>query len=166
VGPTAFNRPAKNALENLRPQHILEALFVPQVDSAGGKNSFEEAEENGRRYYILTVFQAGDGEAMFPLRKIWFDRANLDVARLQTYGPKGNYIEGVDYSGYQDFEGTRYPSLIQITRPVEDYRLGIAIQKAAFNKDIPPDKFELKKPEGAELIDLSAKSQPEVDHGK
>ncbi len=166
VGPTAFTRPAKNALENLRPQHILDALLVPQVDEAHERLSFEEAEENGRRYYVLTVFQPGDGEAMFPLRKVWFDRTNLDVARLQTYGPKGDYIEGVDYSGYQDFEGTRYPSQIQITRPVEDYRLGIVIQKATFNQEIAPDKFELKKPDGAELVDLSALSQPEVDHGK
>ena len=166
VGPTAFTRPAKNALENLRPQHILDALLVPQVDGSHEKLAFEEAEENGRRYYVLTVFQPEEGAALFPLRKVWFDRTNLDVARLQTYDPKGSYIEGVDYSAYQDFQGTRYPSQIKITRPVEDYRLGIVIQKANFNQEITPDKFELKKPDGAELIDLSASSQLEAEHGK
>ncbi len=32
VGKTAFRRPSKNSLENLRPQHILEALLIPPVD--------------------------------------------------------------------------------------------------------------------------------------
>ncbi len=165
-GSTAFTRPAKNSLENIRPQHILEALLVPPIDAAKDKLAFEEAEEAGRRFYVLTIFQSGEGETVFPLRKMWFDRSNLDVARLQLYGPKGNYIEDVRYSNYQDYAGTRYPSLIQIARPVEDYSLAIAIQKATFNQEITPDKFELKKPEGADLVELSVLSEPEVEHGK
>lgn len=166
VGKTSFTRPAKNALENLRPQHILDALMVQPIDPARDKFSFEEAEDNGRRYYVLTVFQPGAAAAMFPQRKIWFDGSSLDEARLQSYGPRGNYIEDVQYSNYQDFQGTRYPTLIQITRPVEDYRLAITILKAAFNQEITPDKFELKKPDGAQLVELSAVAQPEDDHGK
>lgn len=166
VGKTSFTRPAKNALENLRPQHILDALLVPRIDAAREKYSFEESEDSGHRYDVLTVFQPGATAAMFPQRKIWFDRSNLDEARLQSYGPKGNYIEDVQYSNYQDFQGTRYPTLIQITRPVEDYRLTITIQKAVFNQEITPDKFELKKPDGSELVELSAVAPPEDDHGK
>ncbi len=166
VGPTAFTRPAKNALENLRPQHILDALFVPPINGTQEKFSYEEAEESGRRYYVLTVFPPGDGAAMYPLRKVWFDRSDLDVARLQSYGPKGNYIEDVRYYDYRDFQGTRYPTRIEISRPVEDYRLGITIVKATFNQEIAPEKFELKKPDGAELVELSALGQSEVEHGK
>ena len=166
VGKTSFTRPAKNALENLRPQHILDAMLVQRIDRARDKYSFEEAEDSGRRYYVLTVFQPGTTAAMFPQRKIWFDRSDLDEARLQSYGPSGNYIEDVQYSNYQNFQGTRYPALIQITRPVEDYRLTITIQKAVFNQEITPDKFELKKPDGAELVELSAVAKPEDDHGK
>src|SRR5208283_1894218 len=33
VGKTSLRRPAKNALENLRPQHILQALIVPPIDA-------------------------------------------------------------------------------------------------------------------------------------
>jgi outer membrane lipoprotein-sorting protein len=115
---------------------------------------------------VLTVFQPGDGAELFPLRKFWFDRSNLDVARMQSYGPKGRYTEDVQYSNFKDFQGTRYPAQIQITRPVEDYRLAITIQKATFNQEITPDKFELKKPEGSELVELSAVARPEVDNGK
>lgn len=166
VGPTALTHPSKNALENMRPQHILDALLMPPIDRAKEKLSYEEAEENSHRYYVLTVFQPGDGEKLFPLRKVWFDRSNLDVAQMQLYGPKGSYTEDVQYSDYEDFQGTHFPAQIQITRPVEDYRLAITIQKATFNQEITPDKFELKKPEGAELVELSAVVRPEVDHGK
>ncbi len=34
VGKTDFHRPAKNSLENLRPQHILDALLVPGIVKA------------------------------------------------------------------------------------------------------------------------------------
>src|SRR5579862_5803978 len=33
VGSTALNRPSKKPLENLRPQHIVEALFWPEFTS-------------------------------------------------------------------------------------------------------------------------------------
>ena len=166
VGKTSVTRPAKNALENLRPQHILDALLVQPIDPARDKFSFEKAEDGGRRYYVLTVFQPGVAAILFPQRKIWFDRSNLDAARLQSYGPQGDYLEDVQYSNFQDFQGTRYPTLIQITRPVEDYRLAITILKAVFNQEITPDKFELKKPDGSELVELSAMTPPEDDHGK
>ena len=37
IGKTTFHHPAKNALENLRPQHILQALIVPPIDR-GARN--------------------------------------------------------------------------------------------------------------------------------
>jgi len=166
VGPTTFTRPAKNALENLRPQHILDALLIPPIDPAREKFSYEQAEEGGRRFYVLTVFQAEGADGMFPLRKVWFDRTNLDVARLQIYGPQGAYLEDAQYSDYQDFQGTRFPAAIRITRPIDDYGLAITIQKAVFNQEIAPEKFELKKPDGAELVELSAVAQAEDEHGK
>lgn len=166
VGKTAFTRPAKNALENLRPQHILEALLVPPIDGAAEKFSFEEMEDAGHRYYVLTMFQSGTAGAMFPERKVWFDRSALDIARMQTYGPQGSYTEDIHYSDYQDFQGTHYPSRVQIARPIDDYGLVISIQKAVFNQEITPEKFELKKPDGAQLVELSEPGHAESEHGK
>ncbi|MFB3920238.1 MAG: hypothetical protein ACE145_00870 [Terriglobia bacterium] len=152
VGETSFRRPSKNSLENLRPQHILDALIVPGIDPEREKYILEEAEEAGRRYYVVSVLDpGGDGELALR-RKVWFDRTTLDVSRLQLYGPKGSYIEDVHYSGDQDFQGVRYPTRIEITRPIEDYRLAITVQKATFNEPIGAEKFDLKKPEGADLV--------------
>ena len=166
VGKTNLRRPAKNALENLRPQHILDALLIPPMDSNREKYFREEAEENGRRYYVLTFLTTNDEGELGLNRKVWFDRATLGIARLQFYGPGGAYLEDVRYSDYQDFQGVKYPSRIELSRPAEDYRLTITILKASFNQPIEPEKFELKKPDSAQLVELSLASRPEEPRGQ
>jgi outer membrane lipoprotein-sorting protein len=165
VGKTSIRRAAKNALENLRPQHILDALLLPPIDPAREKYFRAEAEEYGRRYYVLT-FVSVDGEGQLSLnRKVWFDRATLEIVRLQLYGAEGTYLEDVHYSAYQDFQGMRYPTRIELSRPAEDYRLTVSILKATFNQPIEPEKFELKKPDSAQLVELSLQSRPEEPRG-
>jgi outer membrane lipoprotein-sorting protein len=166
VGKTEFRRPAKNSLENLRPQHILEALLVPSMDATRDKYVLEEAEEGGRRYYVVTVLEPREDGELSLKRKVWFDRSRLEVVRLQLYGPHGAYLEDVAYSRYEDYQTIRYPSRIEINRPVEDYRLSITIVKATFNQPIAPEKFELPKPAGAELVELGAARGPEVPRGQ
>jgi len=166
VGKTEFRRPAKNSLENLRPQHILEALLVPSMDSSRDKYVLEEAQEGWQRYYVVMVLEPREDGELALRRKVWFDRSSLEVARLQIYGPQGAYLEDVHYSGYQDFQAVRYPSRIEIDRPIEDYRLAITMVKATFNQPIAREKFELQKPEGAELVELGAARGPEVPRGQ
>jgi outer membrane lipoprotein-sorting protein len=166
VGKTMFRRPAKNALENLRPQHILDALLLPAIDPARDKYVREEAEDAGRRYYVVTVLESGADGALSLKRKIWFDRSTLEIARLQIYGPQGAYIEDVHYSAYQNFQEVQYPTRIEVRRPIEDYRLAITILKATFNQPISPEKFELKKPESAQLVELSAAAPGEEPRGQ
>ena len=165
VGKTNFRRPAKNSLENLRPQHILEALLVPPLDASHEKWSLEEAEEGGHRFYVITVVDSA-GEEIRLKRKAWFDRTDLELVRVQFYESDGVYVEDVHYSVYQDFQGISYPSHIEVTRPVEDYRLAITILKATFNQPIEPEKFILNKPEGVQLVDLAAKTEQEKPRGQ
>ena len=154
VGKTDFRRAAKNSLENLRPQHILDALLVPGIDPEKEKYLAEESEDGAQRFYVISVVESAEGGELALKRKVWFERANLDLARLQLYGPHGTYLEDVRYAAYQDFGGVNFPSRIEITRPVEDYRLVIQVEKATFNQPIAAEKFELQKPEGAELVEL------------
>lgn len=156
VGRNSDERPAKTPLENMRPKHILDALLVPPLNPADDRCSFEEAEQENRRYYVLTVLRPGPSQEFFPERKVWFDRSDLNVSRLDLFGPKGAMIETVNYSAYQDYAGVPFPSEIKILRPAEDYRLSISIEKATFNAEITPDKFELKKPANAELVEVGA----------
>jgi outer membrane lipoprotein-sorting protein len=156
VGKTSLHRDSENKLENLRPQHILDAMIVPPVDLARERCYSEEAEEGDRRYYILTVLGVEPNGAFELKRKIWFDRSDLEIARLQLYEPSGRHMEDVQYSNFQNFEGTRYPGRILLKRPIEDYQLAITLEKVTLNQPIDPTKFTLKKPEGAQLVDLNA----------
>jgi outer membrane lipoprotein-sorting protein len=165
VGKTAFRRPTKNSLENLRPQHILEALLVPALDPSREKWLLEEAQEAGHRFYVVVIVEGTDGELQLK-RKAWFDRADLQLARMQFYESDGLYVEDVRYSAYQDFQGVSYPSHIEVVRPIEDYRLAITILKATFNQPIDADKFVLTQPPGTQLVDLNAKAQQENPSGQ
>src|ERR1700685_3024396 len=86
VGPVAAERAASKPIENLRPQHLLDALLWPEIRKEETV-LFEEFNDETARYYVLTVLRGGYRTEI--LRKIWFDRANLQVSRLQGYGPKG-----------------------------------------------------------------------------
>ncbi len=159
VGRTAAQRPTKSALENLRPQHILEALLIPPIDPNAERTVRYETEAGGRRYYVVQVLAQGvDGELNLK-RQIWVDRSDLQIDGLNFYGSQGIYLEGVKYADYQDFQGIRYPSRINVTRPVEDYGLVIRIEKATFNQPIAPEKFDLKQPPGVERVELSSFGQ-------
>lgn len=164
IGKTTFRRPAKNALENLRPQHISQALIVPPIDGEHETPSFrveDQSRTQRRRYYVVYIVEASGDRHATLRRKIWFDRADLELVRMQFYEPDGTYTEDVRYSYYQDFQGVHFPTHIEVSRPAEDYEVAITIEKAQFNEAIPPEKFDLKMPEGAELIDLSATEQEE-----
>lgn len=164
VGKTDFRRKTKTSLENLRPQHILDSLLVPKIDPEKEKYVVEEAEADAHRFYVISILEpAGDG-LLDLKRKIWFERANLDLARMQIYGQQGAYLQDVRYSAYQDFDGVHFPSRIEITRPAEDYRLVIRMVKATFNQPIAPEKFELNRPEGSELIELGKDVEEEGRH--
>jgi hypothetical protein len=166
VGNTTINRPAKNPLENLRPQHILEALFIAPLKLGEDQLAFEEEDTQPGRYYVVTELRSGSavGE-FFPVRKIWFDRSGLQVSRVQIFGPGGTIREDVHYFHYRNFGGIEYPAVIDLTRPVEDYRLHITIQKAIFDKPIEPQKFQLQKPKGAQEVKLSARRGGEANRG-
>ena len=99
-------------------------------------------------------------------RKVWFDRTDLELSRVQFYDVTGACTEDVQYSGYQDFAGTRYATHIKLDRPSDDYDVTLTVEKASFNQPIAAEKFELKKPDTAELVDLSAAKQEETPVGK
>src|ERR1700726_214691 len=86
VGSVALERVSDKPIENLRPQHLLDALLWPEVRKEESV-LFEEFNEETARSYVLTVLRGGYRTEI--LREIWFDRADLQVARLQSFGPHG-----------------------------------------------------------------------------
>jgi hypothetical protein len=160
VGSVALERTSGKPIENLRPQHLLEALLWPEIQK---KETvlFEEFNNEDARFYVITVLHGGYQTAI--LRKIWFDRADLQVARLQSFGPKGSLLSDVRLGDWQQVDvpagqaapsngANTFPRAIRILRPHDDYLLDLQILKITLNEDIPADRFKLEPPAGSELV--------------
>lgn len=172
VGSATLAHPSSKPIENLRPQHVLDAFFWSEIPS-GDPVLLEQFDATPNRYYILTALRrGGEGDAGAELeiaRKIWFDRADLSIARIQLYGPGGRLDSDISYSEWPAqgtapagaASGTQQPGTsatldfagdIRIMRPQDDYQLEIHITKLALNQPIAPDKFVLQQPPGSELV--------------
>jgi hypothetical protein len=161
-GPVALERASDKPIENLRPQHLLDALLWPEVRREETV-LFQEFNDENARFYVLTVLRGG--YRMEVLRTIWFDRSDLHVARIENYGPGGVLLSDVRFSDWQSLPPesihpapgasepiTTFPHAIVIDRPHDDYRLDLEVTKIALNEDIPADRFKLDQPSGSELV--------------
>ncbi|HJY85452.1 MAG TPA: hypothetical protein VKE24_01325 [Candidatus Acidoferrales bacterium] len=149
VGPATFERPAKKPIENLRPQHLLDALFWPELDLRQ-QVLFEEFNAEPARYYILTLIRGVS--RLEVVRKIWFDRAGLSLARIQLYAPGGRLVSDTRYADWQPVADVHYPREIRIARPHDDYQLEVRITQLTLNEAIAASRFDLEQPPGAELV--------------
>lgn len=155
VGPADLDRPAAKPIENLRPQHLLDALFWPTITDETPVLC-EEWNEPPERYYLLTVLRGyaePSGRRSFEIqRRVWFDRADLSIVRLEAYGPEGRLDSDVRYANWQAAGDLQYPRTIRIIRPHEDYQLEVHILKLELNETISADRFQLPQPPGSELV--------------
>jgi hypothetical protein len=166
MGQVTAERNSSKPIENLRPHHLLDALLWPEVRKEEPV-VLEEFNDETARYYVLTVLRGG--YRMEILRKVWFDRADLQVARLQSYGPKGILLSDIRLSDWEPLAsdpaqtgttagsaGTAavslFPRAIRIDRPHDDYRLELQLTKISVNEEIPADRFKLEQPAGSELV--------------
>jgi len=173
VGSVSLERASSKPIENLRPQHLLEALLWPEIRKQETV-LFEEFNEEIARYYVLTVLRGGYQTEI--LRKVWFDRSNLEIARLQSFGPRGFLNSDAHLSNWQPVDAPatdaasapaqQFPRSILLERPHDDYRLDLQISKIAVNADIPAERFTLEQPAGADVIHVgesSEENQPRQD---
>jgi outer membrane lipoprotein-sorting protein len=166
TGPANLERPSAKPIENLRPQHLTSAVFWDAIPD-DVPVLIEEAREAPSQYYVLTVVRlaseagtetnapensTGNAKNWEIARKIWFDRSDLSVVRIQTYGPGGKLDSDVRYAGWDSFGAVKYSRQISINRPAGDYSLQIGVIKLTANESISADHFVLKQPPGTELV--------------
>src|SRR2546423_1747443 len=156
VEPVAVERSSSKPIENLRPQHLLDALLWPEIRKEESVTLREYNEENAR-YYILTVLRGG--YLVEVLREIWFDRSELQVSRMLIFGPIGVLLSDVRLSDWQPSDAATsstaaalFPRAIRIERPHDDYKLDLRVTKVIMNEEIPAERFKLEQPAGAELV--------------
>ena len=147
----------KSSLSNLRPQIFLDGLFVDvsrHMDKATVKALFEEAVVGIHSYYVFSFFDTANAEPEL-LEKIWIDRTNLDVSRKQVFSREGRLETDVEYQDYHNEDGIRYPKVIVIHRPIEDFSVRLTFQQTTMNEKLDAKIFELPQPDGSELVQLT-----------
>jgi len=162
----------KQKLENLRPQHIYDALLLPEIGAdhiAVLENGYETVLDSKKHPvdqpdYELAVIEKGPN-GWFLSRKIEFSRNDLLPHRQQIYDQEGNVVTDAHYLEYKDYSGTQFPSNIQIERPREGYDIALSIVKLDLNKPLTDDKFVLEQPPGAAVVHLDQPSDPHEQKG-
>lgn len=172
---------AVNALSNLRPQHLTEALLVSPLQEQAGlalvRSEFYQEEADTRPqakagvrvvrgYYLLEeISQTVAGEAHL-LRRFWFDRiGGIRLARLQSFNDQGLLMTDVSYWDEKPFgEAGRFrlPSRIEITRPHDHYKLSIAYQAppgTTIDREYQPEAFVLENRWQLQEVDLDARQR-------
>ena len=150
VGRNTIEKPSENKLENLRPQHFLEALLVRPLEP-DEKVILENFTDEDNAFYILhVVHQSGSGQLQL-VRTIWFNRVDLRLARQILLDSAGNILTDARYSNWKDFDGVAFPKHIEINRPHDEYAVVLEVQKMDINKGISDDKFVLEQPAGTKL---------------
>jgi hypothetical protein len=166
VGSVANVRTSDKPIENLRPEHLLEAFLWPEIRN-GEEVLLEEFNTDTGRYYVLTILRGGYRTEI--LRKVWFDRSDLQVSRLENFAPKGLLMADIQLSDWRATDvagaGTAIPvaasgvspianfaHTIEINRPHDDYRLDLQVTKITINEPIAASRFQLLQPPGSELV--------------
>jgi hypothetical protein len=179
-GKSSSEAKTVNALSNLRPQHLTEALLISPVDGhASGvlyaKSEFFESEKDPvkpdsnkrvvRGYYLLDELQPGADNSARLLRRFWFDRVGgIRLARLQSFDEKGALLNDVTYGPLTKFgaEGAapQMPAKISLTRPQDHYKITITYQapeSLVLDHDYDADVFVLLNKWNLPEVDLDAK---------
>ena len=174
---------AVNALSNLRPQHLTDALLVSPIQNNDQssvtyvRSEFYQEEADSRPqaksgvrvvrgYYLLEeISEAAAGEARL-LRRFWFDRiGGIRLARLQSFNEQGLLMTDVSYWDEKPFGEAgrvRLPTRIEITRPHDHYKLSFAYQAppaTTIDREFQPEAFVLENRWQLPEVDLDARQR-------
>lgn len=164
TGSNQLTKISDNPLENLRPQVIYEAILMPEIDTRNEIAVLEQGRQQvvdeqahtsvSQPNYHIVVLRRDAGNTWHLYRKIYFNRADLQPYRQTIYDDSGAVATDVTYSGRQDYNGTEFPSLIEIVRPQEEYSIALKIIKLTLNEPLKPEQFQLEMPPGATITAL------------
>jgi outer membrane lipoprotein-sorting protein len=156
-------------LENLRPQHILDALLVREIDPANEiavlENSYEMVTDPKSKrdvqqpdYVLILIAKSESGWHLS--RKIIFSRIDLEPREQILYDKNGYIASDVHYRRFSNYDGVDFPNEIDIWRPQEEYNIDLTIEKLTLNQPLTDEQFALQLPTGAEVVRLDVPNAP------
>ena len=168
MGTNQISVPSENPLENLRPQHIFDALPLRAVDPQNeiavlesgteivkDPKTHQDAEQPD--YAVIVVRKEGDSWRLS--RKIVVSRVDLLPYRLLIYNRLGDVETDVHYGEYMNYSGIQFPTLIEIQRPIEEVGIVLNVAKMNMNETLRNEQFQLVQPPGVTLINLDEKNK-------
>jgi outer membrane lipoprotein-sorting protein len=165
VGRNDVVHPSRKPIENLRPQHIFDALLLHEVDPSNEIAVLEAGTETvidprskkpvEEATYVITIVRRNDSEWSLS-RRIVFSRTDLLPHRQIVYDKQGNIATDARYEKFTDYSGVMFPASIHITRPQEEYDILLSIVKLRLNEPLKDEQFALQQPPGSELVRLDA----------
>lgn len=149
TGRNEIQQLSANRIENLRPQHFLEAILVRPLDDVE-RVLLENYTDEENAYYILHLVRES-GRNLQLSRTIWFNRVDLRLSRQLIFDAAGNILTDARYSEWKIYDNVPFPKHIEINRPRDEYAVVIDVVKMDINKGVSDDKFVLDQPEGTKL---------------
>ena len=156
VGRNAIDALSPNKLENLRPQHFLDALIVQPIDPAVDKTMLENFTDEDNAYYIVHVIREHLDGTLKLRRTVWFSRLDMTLARQMIFEENGNLLTDARYSQWHSYDNVPFPKHIEINRPRDEYAMVLDVVKMDINKGVASDQFVLQQPEGTTLQTVGA----------
>lgn len=164
VGADVVAKRSRNALENLRPFMFLDAMLVRTIQPAEQvllTTHTDTVQDPSHKFlmekpeYDLTIVRPKPGsQILTAVRVIHFKRENLQPYKQDIYNQDGALEEQVIYGDYQEFGKTRFPGVITIRRPLDEYQIVLTIQKLTLNQDLKDDQFKVEIPDGTVIQKL------------
>ncbi len=144
-----------------RPIQIFEALLPQNIApaSADERIAMAEDQDSVTKYYVLSLYRETGGARLIPIRRLWIDRFNLAVTRMETFAEAGAKTSIVDYSNFVESDGLVLPLSVRIERPADRYMLGMLFKSWRVNPELPDSAFVLTPPEGAQLVMLKERGR-------
>jgi outer membrane lipoprotein-sorting protein len=160
-------KPSPQPLENLRPQHISDALLLKPIEEgkeiAVLENTTEVVKDPKTHKdmeqlaYTLVVIDK-DSAGYYLSRRIVFSRTDLLPHEQSIYNRQGQLVTFVRYENFTDYSGLLLPAIVSIQRPVEGYGITISMVKLDVNVPLTDEQFVLTQPPGSQVINLDTKS--------
>jgi outer membrane lipoprotein-sorting protein len=166
-------KPSPQPLENLRPQHIADALLLkpinPEKEIAVLENTTEIVKDPKshkdveQASYTLVIIDKDD-DGYYLSRKIAFSRIDLLPHDQSLYDRQGRLATYAHYENFSVYSGVMFPAIVSIQRPIEGYGLTLAMTKVDVNVPLTDEQFVLTQPPGSQLINLESKSSAAALH--
>jgi outer membrane lipoprotein-sorting protein len=164
-------KPSPQPLENLRPQHIFDALLIKPIDPEKEIAVLEDTTEIVKDpkthkdveqgSYTLVILDKDEG-GYYLSRKIVFSRIDLLPHEQSIYDHSGQLATFARYENFSGYSNIMFPGIVSIQRPVEGYGLKISMVKLDVNVPLTDEQFVLTQPPGSQLINIDTKSSAAV----